>query len=616
LASLRAGEAAAAAGGKVVAGDPQALLHGAAIDSRAVRGGELFFAFPGAHADGHRFVGDAFGRGAGGAVVQDLAAAAASWPPLAGAAHPETAPRRRVAGAGAGAVPERAAGPQAPIPAGVEGPPVILVADTFAALHDVARSVRRRVPRRLVGITGSAGKTTTKELLAAMLSTRYRVARNPGNFNNLYGFPVALLNVPDDAEWMVAEMGMSTPGELRRLSLLGRPDVALFTVVRPAHLQFFDSLRGIADAKSELLAGLAADGLVVANAGDPEVVRIVRRYLEGGERPERPEKPEKPERAERPGAPERLAGPEEATSAGGLEGRRRAAAGRRVVWYGVHPTIDDAAIEDAAARNAASRDARSGGSAAAGGRPEGSALAAAGGPAAWRPHIDVAARDLAPEPGGAGTRFVLSAGGRSQEVLLPLHGLYNVENCLAAAACAFALGVPLPDIAAAAAQAGAAAGRGVVHRVRGRRGELTVVDDSYNSNPDALEKALESAALLPAARRLAVLGDMLELGPAGPRFHSEGGLAAARLGFGPVAGVGELARELVAAARAGGAPAIWHPDAAAAADWAAGEVRPGDLVLVKGSRGVGLDLVVRRLLELGESNAGESAGGRHGGGEA
>jgi len=515
LASLRASEAASAAGGRVIAGDAQASLRGAAIDSRAVRGGELFFAFAGAHADGHRFVGDAFGRGAAGAVIQDLAAAAASWAPLATAA-PEAA------------VPEAAA-PE------LRGRAVIQVADTLAALHDVARAVRQRVPRRLVGITGSAGKTTTKELLAAMLATRYRVARNPGNFNNLYGFPLALLNVPDDAEWMVAEMGMSTPGELRQLSLLGRPDVALFTVVRPAHLQSFDSLRGIAEAKAELLAGLAPDGLVVANAGDPEVVRIARRYLSEG-----------------------------AEGAGGGEG------GRRVVWYGIRP----------------------------------SAVL----PADSAPRLDVAALDLAPGPSGIGSRFVLAAGGQSQEVWLPLHGLYNVENCLAAAARQFSLGVPLADIAAAAEEARPAAGRGVVHRVVLREGgELTVIDDSYNSNPDALEKALAAAAQLPAARRLAVLGDMLELGPEGPRFHREGGLAAARLGFDPVAGVGELARELVAGARAGGAAAAWHRDAGAAADWAAAAARPGDVVLVKGSRGIGLDAVVRRLLALGDAGRGREA---------
>jgi UDP-N-acetylmuramoyl-tripeptide--D-alanyl-D-alanine ligase len=557
VASLLASEAASAAGGRVIAGDAEVRLHGAAIDSRAVRGGELFFAFAGAHADGHRFVGDAFRRGAAGAVVQDPAAAAASWAPDAG--EPPAA---------AAAMPAPAPAPAAAAPE-LRGRAVIQVADTLAALHDVARVVRRRVPRRLIGITGSAGKTTTKELLAAMLATRYRVARNPGNFNNLYGFPLALLNVPDDAEWMVAEMGMSTPGELRQLSLLGRPDVALFTVVRPVHLQSFDSLRGIAEAKAELLAGLAPGGLVVANAGDPEVVRIALRYLaEGAEGAE---------------------GDESAAGGGGAESSRR-----RVVWYGIRS----------------------------------SALSPTP-PADSLPPLDVVALDPVPGPAGIGSRFVLLAGGRSQEVWLPLHGLYNVENCLAAAACAFALGVPPADIAAAAEQARPATGRGVVHRVvlhgareegerrpgrdvgeRGEhdeRGELTVIDDSYNSNPDALEKALAGAAQLPAARRLAVLGDMLELGPESPRFHRQGGLAAARLGFDPVAGVGELARELVAGARAGGAAAAWHADAGAAADWVAAAVRPGDVVLVKGSRGIGLDGVVRRLLALGETGRGGEA---------
>src|SRR5579864_5605913 len=446
LASLRASEAATAAGGQVVAGDAGALLRGAAIDSRAVRGGELFFAFAGAHADGHRFVGDAFGRGAAGAVVQDLAAAAASWPPLAESlslAAPVPAPAAAAATAGSAA-----AGSAAASAPGFAGRAVIQVADTLAALHDVARSVRRRVPRRLIGITGSAGKTTTKELLAAMLATRYRVARNPGNFNNLYGFPLALLNVPDDAEWMVAEMGMSTPGELRQLSLLGRPDVALFTVVRPAHLQSFDSLRGIAEAKAELLAGLAPGGLVVANAGDPEVVRIAMRWLAEGDG-------EDGGKDHEGGALENPAGIA-VPALGQVRGRRR------VVWYGIRSAAGQAAASEASH--------------------------------ALVPRLDVVAVDLAPggTPAGIGSRFVLLAGGRSQEVWLPLHGLYNVENCLAAAACAFALDVPLADIAAAAEQARPAAGRGVVHRValHDGCGELTVIDDSYNSNPDALEKAL------------------------------------------------------------------------------------------------------------------------------
>ncbi|HVT61317.1 MAG TPA: UDP-N-acetylmuramoyl-tripeptide--D-alanyl-D-alanine ligase [Thermoanaerobaculia bacterium] len=512
MVSLQVAEAAAAAGGRVIAGDPSGRLAGAAIDSRAVRGGELFFAFSGSRTDGHRFVADALARGAGGAVIESTERLGEARPEEAGGAHG----RRR-------------------------SPALIQVGSTLAALQEVARSVRQRVPERLVAVTGSVGKTTTKELLAAMLGARFRVARSPGNLNNSIGFPLALLNVPDDTQWMVAEMGMSTPGELRQLSLLGRPDVALFTAVRAVHLEFFGSLKAIAEAKAELLAGLPAGGLVVANAGDPEVVRIARRHL--------------------------------------------AAARGRVVWYGLDHVRHVRHFRDVRhARDV--RDARS--SADRGGI-----------------ELDLWAHDLAPLfP--EGSRFRLTAAsGESEELLLPLYGLYNVENCLAAAACAHALGVPLVEIAAAVRGSSAAARRGVVHRVElpgERGGGFTLVDDSYNSNPDALAKALAAAALPPAARRLAVLGDMLELGPEAPRFHRAGGELAARLGFAVVAGVGELARELVAGANApdtAAAPAtIWFADAAAAAEWAAGAVRGGDLVLVKGSRGVGLEAVVRRLLEV------------------
>ena len=466
MARLSVAEAARAVGGRVTAGDPQAMIDGAAIDSRAVRGGEVFFAFGGAHTDGHRFVPDALARGAAAAVIQeDLPA------PPAGA--------------------------------------LIRVEDTFAALHDLARAVRARTPERLAGITGSAGKTTTKELLATILASRFPTASSPGNLNNLYGFPLSLLNVPDGTRWMVAEMGMSMPGELHQLSLLGRPDAAIFTVVRLVHLEFFGTIQAIAEAKSEILAGLAPEGFIVANADDPEVTRIARRH------------------------------------------------GARVVWYGLGAE-----------------------------------------------HAEVRARHIAPEPeGGVGSRFTLEAGNRSAEVRLPLHGLYNVENCVAAAACAWALGLPLDEIAAAVSGVKPAAMRGVVHRTAAG---AVVVDDSYNSNPDAATRALESAAALPARRRVAVLGDMLELGPDGPRFHREVGERAARLGFSPVVGVGELSRELVAgAAGVEGTEAVWLADAAAAADWAAGEVRGGDVVLVKGSRGVGLETVVRRL--VGDA----AAGGAH-----
>ncbi len=191
MARLSADVIARATGGRVVSGDPGKECAGAAIDSRAIKGGEIFFALPGTRTDGHRFVGTAAAAGAGAVVVQEEIEA-------------------------------------------LEGVAVIRVADTLKALQDLASHVRASgVPKRLVGITGSAGKTTTKEILAAMLGSRFRVAKTEGNFNNLIGFPLCLLNVPDGTEWMVAEMGMSTAGELRQLSLLGRPDAAVFTVVKP-----------------------------------------------------------------------------------------------------------------------------------------------------------------------------------------------------------------------------------------------------------------------------------------------------------------------------------------------------------------------------------------------
>ncbi len=445
--------------GRVIAGDPAAVWRGAALDSRRVGGGELFFALPGERDDGHRFVAAALAAGAAAAVV----------------ARPVEAPGAAT---------------------------LIEVDDTYTALHRLTAAVRRRTPRRLVGITGSVGKTTTKELLAAMLGRRYRVAANPGNLNNLYGFPLALLGIPEETEWMVAEMGMSTPGELGGLSRLGRPDVAVFTNVRPAHLMNFASLEAIADAKAELLEGLAAGGLVVANRDDPRVVDIAGRHD----------------------------GP--------------------VVWFGADEAADYRAV------------------------------------------------DLRAERERAGSRFRLLAGGEPVEVRLALHGLYNVENFLAAAACAHRLGVALDEIAGVAERARPAANRGVLHRLAGG---ARLIDDSYNSSPAALSRALESARALAAERRWAVLGEMLELGDAAPELHREAGREAARAGFSPIIGVGELARELVRGAGEEGAETLWCADADAASGEAAARLAAGDLLLVKGSRGVGLDRLVAALLARQEA---------------
>ncbi|MDA8016239.1 MAG: UDP-N-acetylmuramoyl-tripeptide--D-alanyl-D-alanine ligase [Thermoanaerobaculia bacterium] len=471
-------------GGQVVAGSPRARWARVAIDSRKVSGGELFVALPGERTDGHDFVAQAAERGAAAILVhRDLQAT----------------------------------------PADVA---VIRVDDTFASLHALTHAVRAETPKHLLGITGSAGKTTTKELIAAVLATRFRVAKSPGNLNNLYGFPLSLLGISENTEWMVAEMGMSTPGELRGVSLLGRPDLAVFTNVRAVHLVNFRSVHEIAEAKSELLTGLSPEGRVVANADDPEVMRIARRHLD-------------------------------------------AHPGTSVLTYGV--LSDDADIRAT--------------------------------------DLEVVATSARLQDScRVGSRFRLQAprfGIDDSTMELGIHGLYNVENALAAIACGLQLGVALEDIRRVLFDFRAAPMRGEVHQLPSG---AVLVDDSYNSNPDAAERALESARGLEATRHIAFLGDMLELGPDEAGFHAQVGRAAAKLGFEVVA-VGPLSAHLESAAAEAGAETVHFDDAAGCAAWIADPERlglgTGDVVLVKASRGVGLDLVVSTL--LGEPVHGEGA---------
>jgi UDP-N-acetylmuramoyl-tripeptide--D-alanyl-D-alanine ligase len=454
-------EAAAAMRGDLPSLYSEWIWQGASIDSRKTREGELFFALSGSRVDGHAYVAAALGAGARAAVV------------------------RR----------DRAA----ELP---HGSPLIQVDDVETALHDLARWARARAPRRLAGITGSVGKTTTKEILAALLGVRFRTEKSPGNLNNLYGFPLALLGMDEGAEWFVAEMGMSTPGELGKLSRLAKPDVAAVVSVRPVHLEFFGTVEAIGDAKAEILEGLDAASphcALAVNLDDPQVVRIAERF----------------------------------------DGRK--------VTFGL-------------------------------GRG------------------DVSASEVV-ERGGDGVTLRLHAGGESAAVRLSLYGAYNVENLLAAAAIAWHAGVSVDEMARGAETVRPASMRGVLRSVPLSGGDATVVEDCYNSNPSAASRALASAAVLgsPAGRHWAVLGEMRELGPDAPRFHADLGREAAERGFSPIVGVGELAKPLVEAARAAGADSAWVPDAASAAERFAGELRAGDVVLVKGSRGVGLEAVVRAM---------------------
>ena len=463
LLPLTARDIVAATGGRLLQGDPDRPIDGISIDSRTLREGDLFFAIRGDRFDGHGFVTDALARGALGAVVDEAPAA-----PQAGESRPAHL--------------------------------FVQVADTTRALQDVARDVRRRAGARVVAITGSAGKTTTKEVAAEFLAARYRVFRNKGNLNNHIGLPLSLLELRSRPDVAVVELGMNHPGEIRTLVDIAEPEVRVWTNVGDAHLGFFDSADAIADAKAEILEQAARGTVLVANANDARVMDRVQGF------------------------------------------------GGRVVTFG----IDAGADVDA---------------------------------------TGVEHRGL------AGTAAGVSTPAGSVRLETPLLGLGNLANVLAATAVALEFDVPLAEIARRAAELRPAYHRGELLRLPGG---LTLIDDSYNSSPAALKRTLETvAAASGSARKVAVLGEMLELGAHADRLHAECGRAAAASGLDLLIAVGgSAARALAGAAVAAGMPpqrvslAGTHDDAAALA---LERVRPGDLVLVKGSRGIGLDRVVERL---------------------
>jgi len=446
-------DVAAATGGSLGASRPLggAPFTGVSIDSRTLGPGALFVAIAGPRFDGHDFLEEAARHGAVAALV-----------------HREV---------------------RAP-----EGLELVRVPDTTKALADLARQVRQAAGVPVVGITGSTGKTTTKEMAAAILETRGPVLRTEGNLNNRYGLPLTLLRLEAQHTAAVLEMGMSAAGELRVLADVARPDVAVITNVAPVHLEFFESVDAIARAKAEILEGLAPGGAAVLNGDDPRLRRLG-------------------------------------------EARRG-----RCVWFGRDRAFDVSA--------------------------EG-----------WK--------------GTAfGMRFDLRVGGRSVDVALPMGGLHVLSNFLAAAAAAHALGIEATAMAEAAPHMKAARHRGEVLRLEGG---VTLLDDCYNSNPVAVEAAVATLGMAAGRRRVAVLGDMLELGPAAAEIHRATGEGVAEK-LDALVGVGPLSVGFLEGAAKGGATLAHFPDAAAAAAAISGLVRAGDAVLVKGSRGVRLEAVVEALV--------------------
>jgi UDP-N-acetylmuramoyl-tripeptide--D-alanyl-D-alanine ligase len=433
-------------------------------DSRAMAAGDVFVALTGPRFDGHEFVEAAFDRRAAMVVVSRAWAAGRAGLLARGAA--------------------------------------LVVDDPLRALQTLARAVRRAAATRVVAITGSAGKTTTKELTAGALEPTFTVVKNKGNLNNHIGLPLSLMQLRTGPDMAVLELGMNHAGEIRTLVGIAEPEIRVWTNVGDAHLGFFASTDAIADAKAEILEGASASSLLVCSADDARIAA------------------------------------------------RRGAFPGRTVTFGESPGADVRAL-------------------------------------------DIQDRGL---DGMSAT--VVSPHGTAR-IATPLLGRANLANVLAATAVATECGVPIESVRDRVAAVGPADRRGAVRRLRD---EVTVIDDSYNSSPAALTQALRMlASERRVLARVAVLGEMLELGDHAESRHADCGRAAAAAGLRQLFAVGgppaaALARAAVDAGMAAGD--VHHFESShQAASGVSAAIRYGDLVLVKGSRGTRCDVIVDRLVQ-------------------
>lgn len=449
-----------AVGGTHVGGSAARRLGSASIDSRSLAAGDVFFAIVAAR-DGHAFVPDALAQGAAALVVQ-----------------------RDVD----------------PVVTSGEPPVVVRVADTLTALQDLGRAVRRASGARVVAITGSAGKTTTKDAIAAVLGARYRVVKNRGNLNNHLGLPLSLIEMRSCPDVAVMELGMNHAGEIRVLVGLAEPDIRVWTNVGDAHIGYFGSRDAIADAKAEVLERATADTLLVCNADDPLVMARAANFV------------------------------------------------GRTVTFGISSAASVRAV-------------------------------------------------AITDRGLDGTDATVQAPGGEFALHVGLPGRGHLANALAAAAVGLELGVEPAAIAERLASLTPAPHRGA--RLVTPNGAI-VFDDSYNSSPSALLRALDAlAATATRGRRLAVLGEMLELGGLAEDLHEACGRHAAAVGVQRLVTVGGTAAKRLGVAAIGAgldARAVTHADTADDAVATLGPLGPGDVVLVKGSRGIKTDRVVASLV--------------------
>jgi UDP-N-acetylmuramoyl-tripeptide--D-alanyl-D-alanine ligase len=445
--------------------DPVARVAGVSIDSRTICAGELFFAIHGPRHDGHDHLAGAFERGALAAVVAES----------------------RVSGIAQSAR-ERC----------------LVVDDTLRALHRLATAVRVGWGKKIAGVTGSVGKTTTKEILAALLGAKLRILKSEGNFNNAYGLPLTLFRLEEEHDAAVLEMGMSRRYELQELAAIAKPDVGVVTRVAPAHLEFFSGVEEIALAKRELIEGLNGRGSVAVLNADDALVAAFASHAPG-----------------------------------------------QVLTYGIDNAADfrAEAIEDR---------------------------------------------------GALGSTFIVVENGKRTRLELALPGRHVISNALAALAAASVWGIGAVEAQDVFRGLHAPAMRGEL--LRFSKG-AAVINDSYNSSPAALHAMIKVLAATPDyKRRILAAGEMRELGATSPELHREAGRAAAQTGeIDWVFGVEGDAAQIVEGAVAAGVPRAHtkvFTSSDDAAKFLADFVAPGDLLLVKGSRGVRMERVVEALLAI------------------
>jgi UDP-N-acetylmuramoyl-tripeptide--D-alanyl-D-alanine ligase len=454
VAEMSLNRLAAGTGGRILRGSPELLFRRYAIDSRLIQPGDLFFAILGDR-DGHDFAADALHRGAGGVVVmRDI-----------------------------------------PLP---DSSVVLMVDDTLAALQQLAHGALRESGTRVIGITGSIGKTTTKEFTHTLLSRELRVHKSEKSFNNHLGLPLSLLDMSADREWAVLEYGMNHPGEIAELTRIAAPDVAVITNIHPVHMEFFQDLRDIAAAKRELLEGMNPKGTAVLNHDNPMVREL-------------------------------------ATASRG-----------KIITFGIQPGAD------------------------------------------------ITLGNLK-RRGWDGVGFELHYGSERIPISLPFFNEGFISNFLAAAATARIVGISPGALLEGSRRLEVFSDRGSVLRL----GQgIRLVNDSYNSNPVALEAALRALNRLPGGRKVAVLGDMLELGSGAGGYHRSAGRLAAKLGIDLLITIGPLSQGMAEGAREAGMDPLGilsFADSEQAGDAVPSLLRKNDIVLVKASRGIHIEKLIEKI---------------------